>query len=257
MSITRTLLRIATVKALIGQTLAADAVFDSIVDPLDSRISADGKRPVIVVYTDDHGGDVEVRGDYLQGDSLDLVIEVVVAGRMEVLIDGPDGATPDYQLSIPNTDAGLEVTLDLIEAQVVQALTAGSGEWAQLWRRLAIKVNTAMSRRGVSAEQGTRWAVRQLTLNCDLLIDPDRGAALAATSPWRRMLVKMAEDVDLSSLAEILLAELEGEPLTDWRRAAARLGVNLETISAIGLGPVGADDPVPLVEADIVDVDQA
>lgn len=251
MSITRTLLRVATVHALMDQTLAQDAVFDSIIDPLDARISSDGKRPVIVVYTDDHGGDLIGKGDYLQGDQLDLVIEIVVAGRVEVRLEDEDGEQPHYHLSIPNTDAGLEFTLDLIEAQAVQALTAGSSAWAEEWRILAPKIHQSASRRGASSENGTRFAARHLTLTCDLLIDPDRGAPLPDDSVWYRTLSLMAEDPATASMAKILLAELEGKAKADWRRVAARLGVNLSTVEAIGLGPVGADDPVLFEEGEV------
>lgn len=254
MSITRTLLRIATQKALMNATLAGDAVFDSIIDPTDNRISDEDKRPVIAVYTDDHGNDqMQGRGDYLQDGHLDLVIECIVAGRAVVQIEGEDAAA--VHLSVPNTDAGMEITLDILEAQVGQALLAGAGPWAQLWRDLCIAdVRSYMSRRGVSAEQGARFAVRQMTMSVDLLIDPDRGQSLDPLGPWARALDMMATDPNLTDVVAILRNELEGDPLTDWRRAAARLGVNLPTISAIGLGPVGADDPVPLVEVNLDEV---
>ena len=252
MSITRTLLRIATQKALAGATIAGDAVFDRVIDPSDTRISALETRPVIAVYTDDHSNDRGTgRGDFLQDGRLDLVIECIIAGRVTVPVDGDGGEVS--QLSVPATDAGTEILLDLIETQAVRALVAGAGPWAILWRDLCIAdIQSCVSRRGVSAEQASRFAVRQLTISVDLLIDPDHGAPVPPGSPWGRALDMMAQAPGLEDVAHILRADIEGEPITDWRRTAARLGVNLPTVSALGLGPVGADDPVPLLDGEVV-----
>ncbi|MGA0615944.1 hypothetical protein [Paracoccus sp. KR1-242] len=252
MSITRTLLRIATREALSGATLAEHRVFDSVIDPTDNRISDREKRPMIAVYTDDHGSDEgQGRGDFLQDGRLDLVLECIVASRITVPIEGENDEV--IQLSVPNSDAGTEIILDLLEAQAIRALVAGIGPWPDLWRELCVAdIRSHMSRRGVSAEQAGRFAVRQITLSVDLLIDPDRGLALDPSGPWARALVLMDGNPALSNTAQILRSELEGEPMTDWRRAAARLGVNLSTVEALGLGPLEADDPVPLVEGEVI-----
>lgn len=255
MSITRTLLRIATQKALTNATLAGDAVFDSVIDPADNRISELERRPVIAIYTDDHGSDqASGRGDFLQDGRLDLVIECIVAGRVFIPIDDEEGE--QSTLSVPATDAGTEIILDLLEAQAVRALVSGNSPWAILWRDLCIAdVRSHMSRRGVSAEQASRFAVRQLTLSVDLLIDPDPGQQLADGGPWQRALTMMETEPGLTDTVRILRDHFEASPMTDWRRTAARLGVNLSTVSALGLGPVGADDPVLLLDGNFVEDD--
>lgn len=252
MSLTRTMLRLATIRALTGATFAGDAVFDSAIDPIDHRV-AEEARPLIVVYTDDEEGEPAGRADLLQGDRTELVIECVVAGRTVVELQNDDGTTtPSVQITLPTTDAGLELTLDLIEAQVIRTLLASQTPWALRWRALAPRIHKHLSRRGSSAEQGNRFAVRQLVLTCGLLLDPDRGAAVTGDTAFGRALVAMEADPELSQIAAVLRAEAEGQPLAEWRRAAARLGVELDVVKALGLGPVGAlVDPVPLVSGDM------
>lgn len=258
MSLTRTMMRVATIKALAGATLAGDAVFDSAIDPIDQRISVEA-RPLIVVYTDDEEGEPAGRADLLQGDRVELVIECVVAGRVTIEVQNDDGTTtPAVQISLPTTDAGLEITLDLIEAQVIRTLLSAPAPWAVTWRSLAPRVHKHLSRRGASAEQGNRFAVRQLVLTCGLLMDPDRGGEVTEASAFGRALARMEADPELIQIATVIRAEAEGQPLADWRRAAARLGVDLTVISALGLGPpVGLIDPVPLVQVDLSDEEEA
>ena len=250
MSLTRTLLRLVTVQALIGRTVAGDKVFDSSIDPLDQKVASDA-APMIVVYTDDDKSQPAGLADFFQGGTVDLVIETVVAGRITVTYDDDgDGPSEGQQVAVSQTDARMEVALDLMEGQIVRALVAANDPWAQIWKRIAIRATKRESRRGASPEQSSRFAARQLVLTLAIITDPDPGGALPGGSVWRDALDLIATIPGMADIAGLLRADIEGEPLADWRRAAARLGVNLETVSALGLGPVGAEDPVPLVEVD-------
>ncbi len=259
MSLTRTLTRIATVKALTGATLASDQVFDSAIDPYDTRVTVDA-RPMIVVYTDDEETEVSGRGDWLQGGVCELVIEIVVAGLApDTPYDAPDpdgdGPHPDpapRQLQIPRSDAGLELTLDMIEGQVIRTLTGDQEPWAQAWRGLVVTIIKRLSRRGASAEQGNRYAVRQLVISCEMVTDPAHGGVIGPQTPWGRALGLMEANEDEADLARILRIAAEGVPLADWRREAARLGVSLETVEALGIGPAGAPDGTLLAEVNVV-----
>lgn len=252
MSLTRTLLRLVTVQAVMGRTVAGDKVFDSAIDPLDQKV-AEEAAPMIVVYTDDDKSKPTGLGDFLQGGSIDLVIETVVAGRVVVTYDpdGEDGPVEDQQVVVSQTDAAYEITLDLIERQIVRSLVAADNPWARLWRRIVLRATERVSRRGASAEQSSRFAARQMVLTLETVTDPDHGVALPEGSVWRDALDQLEGVPGMADLIGVLRSDAEGEPLHEWRRAAARLGVNLETMHAIGLGPVGADDPVPLVEAEV------
>lgn len=250
MSLARTILRIAAVQAITGKTIAGDAVFDSDIDPIDQRVS-ETPQPVIVVYTDDDQSSPTGFADFLQGSQVELVIEVVYAGRASVTLDadGPDGPQQAEVLQLSGRDATNEILLDMIERQVVRTLVAGQGEWSQVFRAVACKCTRRLSRRGASAEQGARFAIRQLVLTLEPLIDPVPGAPVTPGSAWDKAFSLM-EASQFGPIARLLREDIEGQPITEWRRFAGQLGVSLETMSAIGMGPVGAVDPVPLVEAD-------
>jgi hypothetical protein len=124
---------------------------------------------------------------------------------------------------------------------------------------LVPRITRSLSRRGASAENGVRFAARQLVLTCDLVDTPVAGGTIAPNSAWGEVLSLMQADPDLASIAGLLRAEMDGRPLADeWRRAAEALGVPLEVANQIGIGPV-ADldaDPQPLSDITFLDFDQ-
>lgn len=250
MSLSRAILRLTAVQAIKGQTLAEARVYNSDLDPLDHRMSAE-KQPVIVIFTDDQQEELGHRGDMAQGQgSVDLVIEIAIAGN--TFVAGTDDEAQEVQVSIGETDAGMEFTLDLLERQIIAALTAGVGPWPDLWRVFCTKILRRVSRRGGSAESGTRFAARQIVLTCETLIEPPPGVTYA-DSAWSRLIDAVAAEPGLSILAPILRAELSGNSASDWAQAARLLGVNLDTVSALGLGAVAGlgEDPALLTEAEI------
>lgn len=250
MSLSRAILRLTAVQAIKGQTLAEARVYNSDLDPLDHRMSAE-KQPVIVVFTDDQQEELGHHGDMGQGQgSIDLVIEVAIAGK--TIVAGTDQNDQEVQVTIGETDAGMEFTLDLLERQVIAALTAGVGPWPDLWRLFCTKILRRVSRRGGSAESGARFAARQIVLTCETLIEPPPGV-IYLESAWQHLLDAVTEDPNLSPLAPILRAELSGDPASDWAQAARLLGVNLDAISALGLGAVAGlgEDATLLTEASI------
>ncbi|MDF3606557.1 hypothetical protein PE067_10635 [Paracoccus sp. DMF-8] len=185
MSITRALLRMVTVEALRGHRPAGTMVEDSSLTALDHRVTTDS-APVIVVYTDDRAGQPTGRGDALEEGTQELVIEISAAG----LVAMPDG--DGETVVTPETDAGLELTLDLIEAQVIRRLTASHDEFPALWKAFVPRIVAVSSRRGASEDQTTRYAARQLVLTCELLIDPPPGAPLEDGTAWARALDALA-----------------------------------------------------------------
>jgi hypothetical protein len=192
---------------------------------------------------------MEVTGrDLFHGNvSCDLVIEAAIAARVEV-------AGAESIITIPHTDEGMELALDLMEHQVMAALTRERSDWSRVWMKLVPRISRRLSRRGASVEKGVRFAARQIVLTCDLIEAPTDGAAIAAATAWADLLGVMEEDTDLAPIARMLRSEIEGMPFADWRRAANMLGIHLETADAVGLGPVLdiSDDPEVFEEADII-----
>ena len=255
MSLTRLVMRLAAARALRDRTLAGARVFDSAVDPIDQTI-AETRQPLLVLTTDEHALDVTGRDLNSGAHRCDLVIEIAIASRVEVPASDGDGG--QITIAIPHTDEGMELTLDIMEHQVVRALTRDDTAWSRAWMKLVPRITRRLSRRGASAENGVRFAARQLVLTCDLVDTPVAGATIAPNSAWGDVLVLMEADPILANIASLLRAEMDGTPLADWHRAAETLGVPLEVANQIGIGPV-ADldaDPQPLSDITFLDFDQ-
>jgi len=197
MSMPRLAVRLATVKALMGQTLAGDAVHDSAIQTIDVMAVGE-RRPFIVVYTDD--GEVETRGgDLTSGQVMfGLTIEcaVMALGDAEAL-------------GVPDTDARLEIDIDRLERQIKIALRHSKTEWADLWRGLVISATPLRSVRGASAESGTRFAARQLQMTVTSIAEPAYG--VPASGEWARFIALLEDDSETAGLAPVIRAEIEGE----------------------------------------------
>ena len=255
MSLTRLAMRLAAARALLDRTLAGPRVFDSAVDPIDQTI-AEQRQPLIVLTTDEHELDVTGRDLGSGNHRCELVIEIAIASRVEVPASDGDGG--QITIAIPHTDEGMELTLDIMEHQVVRALNRDDNAWSRVWMMLVPRITRSLSRRGASAENGVRFAARQLVLSCDLVETPVSGGAVTSNSAWGQLLTLMDADTALAGIASLLRAEIEGELTDEWHRAAEALGVPLEVVNQIGIGPV-ADldaDPQPLADITFLDFDQ-
>lgn len=248
MSLGRMAVRLATCKALSGATIAESRVFDSAIDPIDRTI-ATMRAPVLIVTTDDHTAET-ISGRDVAGASAscDLVIEAAIAARVE--LPDPEGGPSAASIEVPHTDEGMELTLDLLEHQVLATLIEGRGAWGAAWLHLVPRIHRRHSRRGADSDKGVRFAARQIVLSVDLIEAPVTGGAVPQGSAWSVVLGLMEGDGDLAQVAAWLRTEIEGEGLADWRRAAKALGVSLESADAIGLGPVLdlEDDPALMAE---------
>lgn len=214
----RLALRIATVRALRGRTLAGSRVLDSEIAPIDD-IAAEHPTPVIVVYTDD--GHFRGAGRDLFGTSGDtrvdvgfqhLVIDIAMTQRM-TLTDEATGQQIEDAVP-PVTDAALEFNLDIIERQVVVALmdTAPAAKWAEMWRQLVLDIGDRESRRGASMRDGVRFAGRQIRLSCKIPKDPPAGVAIGPL--WANFLSLAAEEADLAPILPLLNQAIAGAELT-------------------------------------------
>ena len=247
MSLTRLVMRLAAARALMDRTLAGPRVFDSAVDPIDQTIATQ-RQPLLVITTDQHELDGVGRDLGSGNHSCELVIELAIASRVDVpAVDGEGG---QITIAIPHTAEGMELTLDIMEHQVTTCLNRDDNPWSRAWMKLVPRVTRRISRRGASAENGVRFAARQLVLTCDLVDTPVAGGTIAPTSAWGEVLALMEADPSLAGIASVLRAEIEGELVAEWRRAAEELGVPLEVADQIGIGPVSGldDDPAEFTE---------
>jgi len=233
MSLSRLAARITAARALRDATLAEDRVFDSLIDPL--ALTRDGGgQPAIIVLTDDHVSEPQGRDVAMGEQTCDLVVEIVIASRADVPGDDAGEATT---VAVPHTDEGMEMLLDLIEAQVIRTLTGEANDWASIWMAFAPRIMQRISKRGASTEDGARFAARQLVLSCDLLADPVPGAEPDAGSAWGRLLAAMDADPAMSGIAHILRAQIISDR-AEWRTIADALGISEQAADQIGVGPL-------------------
>ena len=253
MSLTRLVMRLACVQALKGTTLAGSRVFDSAVAPLDLVVE-EHRQPLIVVTTDEHEADITGR-DLMSGtQTCDLVIEIAIAATASLSSSNEQGEA--ITIEIPHTDEGMELTLDMLEHQCVAALIRDTTPWATIWMNLVPRVTRRLSRRGASAENGLRFAARQIVLTCDLIDTPARTADLSEASAWGLALAAMDGDANLARIANMLRAEIDGGGLADWQIIAQSLGLTDVGVRNIGLEPA-LDDAGNPVQLDTVLVDES
>ena len=198
MSLSRLALRLATVHALKGQTIAADRVKDSAIASIDAL--ADGqKAPFISVYTDDAETSSRSADTLFGSATVNLVIEMAIVARADV-----DGQT---LLAHPPTDATIESELDRMERRISIALRGGT-EWAAVWRRFVLSIDSIKSVRGGSAEKGNRFAARQMEFAVAILAEPAPGQTPAEA--WTDLLGLLDASPDLASIAAMIREELDG-----------------------------------------------
>ncbi len=232
MSISRAALRIATVKALVGNTLADDRVHDSEIGPLED-IAGKSTAPIVVVYTDDEDVDVKQR-DLLAHDGMQsLVIEIAVTTKMD--------KSGDWSIS-NNTDKGMELIIDLIEHQCFATLQKSESNWAEIWRMLAGGVGKRRDRRGVSAENGVRFAGRQILIEVELPKEPSADTLNGPT--WSRFFEAAASEQDLAMVALDIRTVAMGASPGDGDSIRSRYGITAEEAVALGVAKKPTADPL-------------
>lgn len=258
MSLINFAIRTCLQQALLGQTHAEGRVFDSKVTPIDELAEAEPK-PLIVVSTDDD----QILGDSFalegKGRELDVVIEMVLAGAVDVTLKDQQGNDVEgIELQIPHTDAGMEITLDFMQRRVMRALAEPGSEWAELFRQFAGTPKKILKRRGASTEKGVKFAARQIVITCE----PERNEPAYGRAPnalWSRLIAAMRGDPELTDYADVLAAEITGEALPSWRVLQTMLGWGDGEVRNLGPAPVdpGEIGEPPLLteatlEADLV-----
>jgi hypothetical protein len=238
MSIARTAVRVAAVKAITGRTLAGPRVADSAIEPIDVAVG-EVRLPIITVTTDDDVVDPQGRDVWSGRRDLDLVIEMAVATEVK-----------DGGFTIPQTDAGFEWTLDIMEHQIERALFDEGTPWAAVFMRLVPRVHKRVSRRGASVERGVRFAARQLVLTVDTVSTPATGEEIDPDTAYGRLLALMAEDPELAEFGELLRGLIEQPHRPGWKRAAEAVGLTRENAEAIGIAPL---DPTEQGEPPILE----
>ena len=243
MSLVALAARLSLWKALQNATFAENRVYDSAITPIDLK-SIEEKNPIIILSTDDDVSEVE--GFNLLGGKreMDIIVEMAVSSAVET----KDG----QEIVIPHTDAGLEMTLNLMQRQVYRVLLASDDPFAVFFKGFIWKISKIQARRGADSEKGEKFAARQIIFTCDTLDEPAFGQPPAGI--WADFILALKADAQLSQIGALIESELTGEVLPSWQEAKAQLGVNRQGLFALGLAPfdeTAAEDPAALSEITI------
>lgn len=241
MSLVAYALRTTLRQALLGQTAAEDRVFDSLIAAIPS-FAGEGVRPLIIVSADDDEGKLRCRNARLEANERQqtIIVEMAVADAVTI-------AAGSATAEIPHTDEGLELTLDLLRHRVWRVLTDPMNPWSDLFRSFLGEGHRYFTRRGADDTKGALFAARQLVIVCDPMPEPVRGQATTPGTVWGDFLALMRETDGLSAYADVLAAELTGEPLEAWQILQARLGVEAAAARALGYGALPGGEAEPPV----------
>ena len=261
MSLTTFALRIAAVRALRGNTLASDRVFDSEIIPLD-QIATAQKAPFISVYTDEEKT-ISITGRDILGAQreIELSFEVAVSTQVDVTVtDDTGGTTSETQVSVPQTDAALEAQLNIVGRQITRALLDPDNAWAEIWRKMIVRIIKIDEKRGAMSQNGLRFAARQFIFSCAVIAEP---SFTTPTYVWDDLVKLMGEDPDMVNLSLIIASEIKTPNIDEWKASQVDLGLTYEGWLGLqgtygGLAPVTLDEEelaavVPTFEPGILD----
>lgn len=243
MSLVGLALRMCAVRALEESGIfPTGRVFDSMFHTVDEVAGADPK-PFAIVSTETITSSPSGR-DLNTGDRIvELWIELALT---HPAVDGSD-------IQIPETDAGLEAALAILERQVFTCLFGfGGGAWGDAFRGLAASVSEVISRRGVSAKEGARFAARQFVLMMQPIAEPPFAMAVEAGTPFANFLAQAEEDEGTRPIAQLIRQAVEDKP-ADWPEVytvtAALAGYTEADARAIGLALDEPDANPPAISA--------
>lgn len=209
MSLVRFVLRQCAVAVLTGRTIAGARVFDSRVGPIAPDDFAADRTPILIVRTlKERRAPRSEQNGLAAGsdDTVELQIEAIVAAHEIV------GET--VTLGLPESDAELEATLDVIEHEIDVELRDGADRPAfAAWYRLAKRIHEAESDVIVDTESGLRLGARILTYSIEV-----------ATDKARAVLAGLPLTGDAASIRATVIARLDARATPD--AAPAFLGLD-------------------------------
>ena len=245
MSLLRAVIRTTAVGALRDQTWAQSRVADSSMTPIAQAVYGGPAQPYIMVYTDrDDISPVQAKGELYSplNRLLQLTMEIGIASS----IRDPTGK---LQPVIANTDEGMELACDIVQAQAIAAL---DGEplslWGDVFKRMC-KIRRVLTVRGGQSGQGVKYSARRVVLVMSPLIwDVVPGIVPAANHPINTFitLAKSNPFLHVADTAAVIQPLLPNINAPTWRQAQAFLGLDNQSIRAIN--PDGTPLPVELFE---------
>jgi len=238
MSLVALAMRLTLCRALRGQTLAGNGIYDSNVGDLDALLEEGETRQVVAIATDQQEAKLE-GFQYLATDrELDLVIEIAVAQGVRVQVENEDDT---IEVVVAASDEGLEMSVDLIARQIFAVMQADTSVWAELFRLIASKPLKLTVKRGAGWEKGTRFAARQIVITYSPLAEPELGTAPAPGDAFGRLIAALRAtpaDDPLRRYGDLLEKIIVGTPVPDWRALQIELGLSTDAAEALAATPL-------------------
>lgn len=229
-------LRLAARRALTGATLAEARIQDSAITALDDLAKAE-PQPFIIVSTDEQTFDLAGLDITAGTRQCDVVLDIAVAQSTQT-------EQGEIEVSVPHTDAGLELTVNLITRQALRALfepTSG-GAWGAMFRKIGGKVRRISVRRGAGTK-GVRFAAAQIVITLETISEPPFGKQPEFV--WAEFMAAVRADPMIAPQAALIEAIIVGAELPEWRQSTSVLGIDDVVASEIGIFPLGVVNGLP------------
>lgn len=245
MSVVRQLLLISMVEAWRNRTIAGTHVYDSKIDTLDGFLKGQ-VRPIIIVSIEETEQDEDgpaTAGLLGRPSRFTVMVQTAVASGQEIR----DDAGTIVRGAIGESDASFEATLNVLDRQWRQVLTASDNEWAVLFRDLVHAVGVIRDTRATDPETGTKHAARFVQFKVDALPDPLPGDDIPP--PIDAGLAAMEADGEdgYREIARIWRGMLTvGGDWPDWKRLKVALFTSNAGLAVLGQGPLVAETEVPI-----------
>ena len=243
MSLASFALRVCAAQAIRGRTAAFDRVFDSSMTP-ENAMEASGRKPVIIVSSDDYRRTAERADpnarDFLAPRTVSLSFETLIGSFVQF----KDGNGGDFQ--VPQTDEGLELSINLIERETLRALVSGDNEWSSIFMKFAPSIVDVSSKRGAGSSDGHKFAARLTTFSIATLCDPPFGEVPEDGTPWARLVAALRADQTLPGVGDLILGAIVGDPISS--EIAERISASLtaDEFDSIGFASSAIDESDPL-----------
>jgi len=243
MSLIRIALRMATVMALKGNTLAEDNVLDSEIGVLTEDLQGlkvkVKKGRFIAVYTDEAEAKPDELRMFHDNGLVNLCLEYGVTDTMIEEVEDPDDPAKKIRQvipGIPHADRIHEFYLDLLGRQIRTNLSDSQSAAAEVLRGLISRVVNIKIERAGSQRERERVAAQKITFTVEALRDPQFTGDLPAGAPFLNFLAMLdAGGVDDQKLADLMRDQIPDAP-GDIEASRERIGLTLDELNSLGLG---------------------
>ena len=258
MSLMRIALRMACVEAIRGNTFAGNNVLDSEMGAIDIAVdgTVDSERsaPFISIYTAEANGSDKGRLSLFGRMKTELVFDMAISAQMQRRDDEGNLVIGDLPVT-PMSDRAYEVSIDVLQHEIIAALGSPKNEWAEIARQILTDNIEAIEISVGRSSSKTRLAARQIRITVDLPAGPTN-LPLSENHAFSMFLNKLDEgdedeyrDEDFKGLATALRGVLTNDH-AGWELDQFRYGMSETELDNLRLTNL-ADTTISEVEIEV------